>query len=109
MNGQSYPARGPQQRKVADPEEEKHSDDRRTSSLNLPTSAYNPLPAAKVTVTRSKDESKEDKKARKQAVKAERQGRRQEKKANKQSFTAEAKHQAKRVSAESEASKVRKL
>ncbi|CCM03778.1 uncharacterized protein FIBRA_05925 [Fibroporia radiculosa] len=47
--------------------------------------------ATRVTIIRSKNESKEDKKARKQAVKAERQSRRLDKKATKEQFSAEAK------------------
>lgn len=49
--------------------------------------------AARVTIARPRDESKEEKKARKQAVKAERQGRRVEKKATKQEFNAAIKQQ----------------
>lgn len=49
--------------------------------------------ASRVTVARSRDESKEDKKARKQAVKAERQNRRAEKKTTKQEFNAAIKQQ----------------
>lgn len=51
------------------------------------------LSAQRVTVARPKNESKEDKKARKHAVKAERQQRRSEKKATKEQFSSEAKRQ----------------
>ncbi|KAF8910048.1 Low temperature viability protein-domain-containing protein [Gymnopilus junonius] len=49
------------------------------------------------TVTRPRDESKEDKKARKAAVKAERQAKRAEKKTLKEQFGAEVKDQKKRL------------
>ena len=61
-----------------------------------------------MTITRPKDESKEDKKARKAAAKAERHIRRVEKKVNKQHFVSEYKQQVMRIS-ESEKSKMRKL
>ena len=60
------------------------------------------------TVTRPRDESKEDKKARKQAVKAERQARRVDKKATKEQFSTEVKHQLKGI-ANKEKTKMRKL
>jgi len=50
------------------------------------------------TIARPRDESKEDKKARKAAVKAEKQVRRAEKKSTKEQFGAEVKDQKKRIS-----------
>ncbi|KAI0094505.1 LTV-domain-containing protein [Irpex rosettiformis] len=61
-----------------------------------------------VTITRPKNESKEDKKARKQAVKAERQSRRADKKITREQYSSEIKQQAKRLS-EKEKTKMRKL
>jgi len=49
------------------------------------------------TIGRPRDESKEEKKARKAAIKAERQVRRAEKKSIKEQFGAEAKDQKKRI------------
>ncbi|OCH90064.1 Low temperature viability protein [Obba rivulosa] len=63
---------------------------------------------ARVTVTRPKNETKEDKKARKQAVKAERQARRVSKKAMKEQFTVEARQQSRTI-ANKETTKLRKL
>ncbi|TFY68604.1 hypothetical protein EVJ58_g912 [Rhodofomes roseus] len=62
----------------------------------------------RVTISRPKDESKEDKQARKQAVKAERQQRRVDKKATKEQFSSEAKRQN-RTLANKEKTKARKL
>lgn len=53
------------------------------------TSFLSVLSAARVTVTRPKGESKDEKKVRKKAVKEERQQRRMEKKANKETFAIE--------------------
>ena len=61
-----------------------------------------------MTVTRPRVESKEDKKARKQAVKVERQARRVDKKATKEQFSTETKHQLKGI-ANKEKTKMRKL
>ncbi|KAF9245715.1 Low temperature viability protein-domain-containing protein [Melanogaster broomeanus] len=63
----------------------------------------------KHTITRHRNESKEDKKARKQAVKVERQTRRADKKATKEQFDAEVKHQAQGLSNKTKASRMRKL
>ena len=52
------------------------------------------LEATKTTVTRSRDESKEDKRARKQTVKAERQAKRVEKKTTKEVYNTEARRQS---------------
>lgn len=52
------------------------------------------LPVVKQTTGRPRDETNEDKKARKQAVRAERQTRRADKKAIKEEFNSEMKHQA---------------
>lgn len=60
------------------------------------------------TTTRSKNETPEEKKARKQAVKQERQTRRADKKASKEQFSAEVKNQQKILNAK-EKSKMRKL
>jgi protein LTV1 len=61
-----------------------------------------------MTVTRPRDESKEDKKVRKQAIKAERQARRVDKKATKEQFTTEIKYQLKGITSK-EKTKMRKL
>jgi protein LTV1 len=60
------------------------------------------------TVIRSRDESKEDKKTRKLAVKAERQARRIDKKATKDRFSAEIMHQLKGI-ANKEKTRMRRL
>jgi protein LTV1 len=62
----------------------------------------------RVTITRPRDESAEDKKARKSAAKAERQARRVEKRATKEQFAAEVKGQ-KKAMASREGARVRKL
>ncbi|KAI0692978.1 Low temperature viability protein-domain-containing protein [Cytidiella melzeri] len=62
----------------------------------------------RVTISRPKDESKEDKKLRKQAVKAERQTRRADKKNTKEQFSSEIKTQTKRLS-DKEKTKLRRL
>ena len=59
-------------------------------------------------MTRPKNESPEDKKARKQAVKEERAARRQEKKASKETFASESRKRVKTVIVQ-EAGKARKL
>ena len=61
------------------------------------------------TVTRPKNESKEDKKARKQAVKAQRQERRVEKKATKEQFSNAIKQEVKVVAVKEKNTKIRKL
>ncbi|KIK47611.1 hypothetical protein CY34DRAFT_799121 [Suillus luteus UH-Slu-Lm8-n1] len=63
----------------------------------------------KQTISRPRDESKEDKKARKQAVKAERQVRRIEKKATQEQFSTEMKHQAQGLANKAQSSRTRKL
>ncbi|KAF9225369.1 LTV-domain-containing protein [Gyrodon lividus] len=63
----------------------------------------------KQTVTRHRDESKEDKKARKQAIKADRQVRRADKKATTEQFNAEIKRQAQGLSNKAKTSSMRKL
>ncbi|KAI0348151.1 LTV-domain-containing protein [Trametopsis cervina] len=75
---------------------------------NDPRFNVHALAAAHVTISRPKDESKEDKKSRKHAVKAERHARRVDKKAMKEQFTSEIKQQSKRLS-DKEKTKVRKL
>ncbi|KAM5531348.1 hypothetical protein V8D89_014993 [Ganoderma adspersum] len=62
----------------------------------------------RVTVTRPKNETTDEKKARKQAVKAERQARRSDKKATKEIFSKEVKQQARSL-AQKEQSTMRKL
>jgi len=62
----------------------------------------------KVTITRLKGESKEEKKARKNAVKEERRGRRVEKKATRTEFTTELKKQQ-NSAAQKESSRMKKL
>ncbi|KAI0673590.1 Low temperature viability protein-domain-containing protein [Trametes maxima] len=61
-----------------------------------------------VTITRSKNETSEEKRARKQAVKAERQARRSEKKTTRESFSKEVKRQVQSLT-DKEKTKVRKL
>ncbi|KAH8094602.1 Low temperature viability protein-domain-containing protein [Cristinia sonorae] len=63
----------------------------------------------RTTVTRPKNESKEEKKLRKQAVKAERQERRVEKKATKEQFSNAIKQEVKVVAAKEKTTKLRKL
>ncbi|KAG1771304.1 Low temperature viability protein-domain-containing protein [Suillus occidentalis] len=67
------------------------------------------LSVAKQTISRPREESKEDKKARKQAVKAERQVRRIEKKATQEQFSTEMKHQAQDLANKAQSSRTRKL
>ncbi|KAL1951247.1 hypothetical protein VTO73DRAFT_396 [Trametes versicolor] len=62
----------------------------------------------RVTIARPKEETAEEKKARKQAVKAERQARRSEKKTTRESFSKETKRQVQSL-ADREKTKVRKL
>lgn len=62
-----------------------------------------------VTVTRPKNESKKDKKARKQAVKTQRQERRVEKKATKEQFSNVIKQEVKVVAVKEKNTKIRKL
>lgn len=92
IDGQKYPTRASKGRQISTIEEEDEENDK-------------PL---RVTVARSKNESAEEKKARKQAVKAEKQQRRAEKKATKEQFSSEIKQQAKRLS-ERDKAKMRKL
>lgn len=66
------------------------------------------ITARRVTIVRSRDESKDDKRARKAAVKSERQARRTEKRATKEQFGAETKHQLKGIT-NREGPKMRKL
>ena len=61
-----------------------------------------------VTIARPKDETADEKKARKQALKAERQARRSDKKATKEIFSKEVKQQARSL-AQKEQSTMRKL
>ncbi|KAH9943989.1 LTV-domain-containing protein [Epithele typhae] len=63
---------------------------------------------ARVTITRSKNETAEEKKSRKQTVKAERQARRTDKKATKERFSKEVKQQAQSLT-QKEQAKLRKL
>lgn len=64
--------------------------------------------AFRQTIARPRGESKEDKKARKQAVKTERQARRVEKKSTKEQFSAEIHHQTKSL-ANKEKTRMKKL
>ena len=93
--------------------DEEDEDSRRESSFPLLSLEVHFLilklcVAIRHTVTRPKNESKEDKKARKQAVKAERQSRRVEKKATKEQFSSEARTQTKTLTSK-EKNKMRKL
>lgn len=74
---------------------------------DVPLTLYRPV--VKQTISRPRDESKEDKKARKQAVKAERQVRRIEKKATQEQFSTEMKHQAQGLANKAQSSRTRKL
>lgn len=77
----------------------------------LPTTLCNSvdvISAPKVTVIRPKGESKEEKKARKNAVREERRTRRVEKKATRTEFTIELKKQQKSA-AQKEKSRIKKL
>ena len=65
-------------------------------------------PAVRVTVTRPKNESAEEKRARKQAVKSERQARRIDKKVTKERFSKEVGQQARSL-AQKEQAKMRRL
>ncbi|KAI6114913.1 Low temperature viability protein-domain-containing protein [Pisolithus croceorrhizus] len=67
------------------------------------------LHVPKRTVTRSRDESKESKKARKQAVRAERQAKRVEKKKTREQYNAELKHQSQALLQKSKDSRTKKL
>jgi protein LTV1 len=64
--------------------------------------------AIRETITRPRDESQEEKKARKQAVKADRQARRKDKKATKEQFSSEAMQQIKGI-VNKEKTRMRKL
>lgn len=63
----------------------------------------------KQTISRPRDESKEDKNARKRAVKAERQARRADKKMVKEQFNSEMKHQAQGLSNKTNMGRMRKV
>ena len=73
-------------------EAESEDEDQRELPKTFPDFVLSILLAARVTVTRLKGESKEEKKARKRAVKEERQQRRMEKKGNKETFALERKN-----------------
>jgi hypothetical protein len=64
--------------------------------------------ATRMTISRPRNEPKDEKKTRKQAVKADRQARRIEKKATKEEYSSEAKHQIKGI-INSEKTRLRKL
>ena len=91
------------------PEEGEEEEDRRMS-FDCGPSGYpaDVSSAAKVTVARPKGESKEEKKARKNAVKEERRDRRVEKKTTRAEFTTELRKQQ-RSAAQKEKSRVKKL
>ncbi|KAF8433548.1 Low temperature viability protein-domain-containing protein [Boletus edulis BED1] len=63
----------------------------------------------KPAISRPRDESKEDKKARKQAVKVGRQARRADKKTTREQFNLETKHQAQGLANKTKLSSIRKL
>lgn len=90
---------------ATDSEEE---DSRRTSAAAPSGSCTDATTAVRVTIARSKNETAEEKKARKQAVKAERQARRSEKKTTRETFSKETKRQVQSL-ADKEKTKVRKL
>ncbi|KAJ8480699.1 hypothetical protein ONZ51_g6472 [Trametes cubensis] len=81
---------------------------KKQSQLDSATDEEDDPRPARVTIARKKDETPEEKKARKQAVKAERQARRTEKKATRESFSKEVKRQVQSL-ADKEKTKVRKL
>ncbi|KAG0707564.1 Low temperature viability protein-domain-containing protein [Suillus ampliporus] len=93
---------------------EEEEDSRGPSGTHLSDCASNVLLTfhqlvVKQTISRPRDESKEDKKARKQAVKADRQARRVEKKVTQEQFSAEMKHQAQGLANKAQSSRTRKL
>lgn len=112
VNGQKVSTRGSKGKQISTIEEDDEDDeDRRAFHTVLYPCGHlqvNPITAVRVTITRPKNESKEEKKQRKQAVKAERQTRRVDKKATKEQFTSEIKQQNRRLSDKDKA-KVRKL
>ncbi len=83
-------------------------DTRRMSSAAGSGPWADTLTAVRVTIARPKEETAEEKKARKQAVKAERQARRSEKKTTRETFSKETKRQVQSL-ADREKTKVRKL
>ncbi|KIL01027.1 hypothetical protein PAXRUDRAFT_29387 [Paxillus rubicundulus Ve08.2h10] len=84
-------------------------DDTGHQKLDTLVETEQPQRVVKHTVTRHRDESKEDKRIRKEAVKAERRARRADKKATKEQFNAEIQHQAQGLSNKAKTSRVRKL
>ncbi|KAF9654153.1 LTV-domain-containing protein [Thelephora ganbajun] len=89
-------------------EEEEHEEDRRMSFASVKLTPNDVRLAVKITITRPKGEPKEDKKARKNAVKEERRNRRVEKKTTRAEFTIELKKQ-KQSATQKEKSQVKKL
>ncbi|KIK30100.1 hypothetical protein PISMIDRAFT_671144 [Pisolithus microcarpus 441] len=74
-----------------------------------PPTEDNSLHVPKQTVTRPRNESKESKMARKQAVRTERQAKRVEKKKTREHYNAELKHQSRALSQKTKDSRTRKL
>ena len=89
-------------------EDDEDAEDQCMSFASLNVKSADTRPAARVTITRPKGESKEEKKARKNAVKDERRTRRVEKKATRTDFTTELKKQQKSA-AQKEKSRIKKL
>lgn len=89
-------------------EDDEDAEDRRMSFASVDVNSADVRPAAKVTIARAKGESKEEKKARKNAVKEERRTRRVEKKATRTEFTTELKKQQKSAT-QKEKSRIKKL
>jgi len=89
-------------------EDDEDAEDQCVSFASVDVNFADVRPAAKVTITRPKGESKEEKKARKNAVKEERRTRRVEKKATRTEFTTELKKQQKSA-AQKEESRIKKL
>ncbi|KAH7886185.1 Low temperature viability protein-domain-containing protein [Phlebopus sp. FC_14] len=86
-----------------------HSERGGITELSTPSLIVNACEVIKKTITRPRDETKEEKKLRKQAVKAERQARRADKKAVREQFNSETTIQAKGLSDKARSSRLRKL
>ncbi|EKM61453.1 uncharacterized protein PHACADRAFT_85106 [Phanerochaete carnosa HHB-10118-sp] len=109
VNGHKLSLGPPKGKQISTIEEEDGDDHKRKLTLwHFVSILTSDDAAARVTIARSKNESKEEKKARKLSVKSEKQQRRVEKKATKEQFSSEIKQQTKRLS-EREKTKMRKL
>ena len=95
-------------RKKLEPLSEDDEDDRGVTFPSVEVDPADVRSAVKVTITRPREESKEEKRARKSAVKEERRNRRVEKKATKSEFTTELKKQQEGA-AQKDKSRMKKL